>query len=425
MSQELLDRLVTSRNRAWNEAKELLEGAETEGRGFSGEEQAKWEAINADLDAKDAQIRTMTDRLRNEREADIAREAYAPVVAPVSVDATPSIRDNEFEDFLRGRSSRRVWDIDFTAVAREKAAIRQGANGAELRVLTAGSTTAGGNTIPTDLVRVIYEYMENVSGVRRAGATVITTEGGNNLDLPTSTAFGTAAIVGEGTALAAADAAFGKVTLGAYKYGQLVQVSAELLSDSGVDLVGFLGRDFGRALGRATEAHYVAGSGSNQPQGACLASVVGTGVTTQAVATGVPSYADLVTLTFSVEDVYRDGGAAFLMQDSFRGVIRKITDSYGQPLWQPSVQAGVPDTLLGYPIFTTPFLTAVGTAAGTPMAFGNFGEGFVIRDVGSIRIEQSADFSFDKDLVTWRGVIRTDSKVRDQKAINVAKAPTT
>jgi HK97 family phage major capsid protein len=425
MSQEILDRLVTSRQRAWNEAKELLERAQAEGRDLSGEETAKWEAINADLDAKDSQIRTMVDRLRNEREADIAREAYAPVVAPAAEGISVASSDAAFEDFLRGRSSQRVWDIDFTAVDLEKKAIRAGASGAELRDLTVGTTTAGGHTVPTDLVRAIYTYMENVSGVRRAGATVITTAGGNNLDLPTVTAAGTAAIVGEGTALAEADPAFGKITLGAYKYGQLIQVSAELLADTGVDLVGFLGRDFGRALGRATEAHFIAGSGSNQPQGACNAAVVGTGVTTQTVATGVPSYANIVDLVFSVEDVYRDGGASFLMQDSFRGVIRKLTDTAGNPIWQPTVAAGVPDTLLGYPIFTTPFLTAVGTAAGTPMAFGNWAEGYVIRDVGSIRVEQSGEYAFDKDLVTWRAVLRTDAKVRDQKAINVAKAPTT
>lgn len=424
MNSEMLERLVASRQRAWGEAREILDACEAEKREMSGEEFAKWERINADLDAKDAQIKSIRDRLESEREADIAREAYAPIVAPAQVDERDQLVDPGFESFLRGTSSQRAWDIDLTAIAREKAALRAGARGAELRDLSVGTTTAGGHTVPTDLARTLYDFMERVSGVRQAGATVITTAGGNNLDLPTVSAHGTAAIVGESTALAEADSAFSKVTLGAYKYGQLLQVSNELLADTGVDLVGFLGRDFGRALGRATETHYVRGSGTNQPQGACVASVVGTGVTTQAVATGVPSVANITDLVYSVEDIYRDGGAAFLMQDSFAGVIRKVVDTTGRPIWQPSMIAGEPDTLMGYPIFRTPFLSAVGTAAGTPMAFGNFREGYVIRDVGSVRIERSDEYAFNVDQVTWRAVLRTDARVRDQRAINVALAPT-
>jgi HK97 family phage major capsid protein len=136
-----------------------------------------------------------------------------------------------------------------------------------------------------------------------------------------------------------------------------------------------------------------------------------------------------VSLVYSVENIYRDGGASWLMQDSFAGVIRKLVDTTGQPLWQPGITQGLipgqPDTLLGYPIYRTPFLSAVGTAAGTPMAFGNWADGFVIRDAGTVRIERSIDFAFSTDLVTIRAVVRTDAKVRDQRAINVALAPTT
>lgn len=424
MSAEMLERLVATRQRAWNEAKELLDACEAEQRDMTGEEFAKWERINADLDAKDAQIKSIRDRIESEREADIAREAYAPIVAPAQA-AESRQADDSFVQFLRGNGGR-SWDIDFTAVAREKAAIRAGARGTELRVVTVGTATAGGHTVPTDLVRVIYDFMENVSGVRQTGATIITTAAGNNLDLPVVSAHGTAAIVGEGTALAAADPAFAKVTLGAYKYGQLIQASNELLQDTGVDLVSFLGTDLGRALGRATEAHYVAGTGTNQPQGVGVASVVGTGVTTQTGATGLPSYANLVDLTYSVENIYRDRpGTAFLMRDATVGLIRRIVDTTGRPIFEPSMQAGEPDRLLGFPIYKTPFLGAAGTAAGTLIVFGNFTDGYAIRDAGTMRLERSDEYAFNTDLVTWRAIMRTDGRVRDQRALNVALNPTT
>jgi HK97 family phage major capsid protein len=113
------------------------------------------------------------------------------------------------------------------------------------------------------------------------------------------------------------------------------------------------------------------------------------------------------------------------MQDSFRGVIRKLVDTTGQPIWQPSNIAGNPDTLLGYPIYTTPFLSAVGTAAGTPIGFGNWSEAITIRDVGTIRVERSDEFAFSTDLVSYRAILRTDSRIMDQRAANVALAPTT
>lgn len=419
MTDNYLDRLVTARQRAWGEAKSIIEQATAENRDMTAEERQTFERIEADLDEKDAHIKSVRDHLANEREADIARDAYAPFLGDTS-----DRNDDTFDAFLRGNGARAM-DIDFTAIAAEKRAIRNGASGRELRDLVVGTTTAGGHTVPTDLVRSIYQYMENVSGVRRAGATVITTAGGNNLDLPQTATSGTAAIVGEGTALAENDPTFGKITLGAYKYGQLLQASNELLADSGVDLVGFFGRQFGTALGRATESHYVTGTGTNQPQGAARAAIVGTGVTLQTVATGVPSYANLVSLVYSVDELYRSAGAGWLMQDSFAGVIRKIVDTTGRPIWEPSTQAGQPDRLLGYPVYTTPFLSAVGTAAGTPMAFGSFAEGYIIRDVGSVRIERSDEYAFANDLVSWRAVLRTDGRVQDARAIKVALAPTT
>jgi HK97 family phage major capsid protein len=83
------------------------------------------------------------------------------------------------------------------------------------------TNTAGEYTIPTDILRQLNYYMEQASGVRRTNVTVLSTPVGAPIQLPKVTAHGTAAIVGEGTALAAADAAFGQGTLGAYEDDQL------------------------------------------------------------------------------------------------------------------------------------------------------------------------------------------------------------
>jgi HK97 family phage major capsid protein len=244
--------------------------------------------------------------------------------------------------------------------------------------------------------------------MRRTRATIITTTGGEKLEFPKVTAGGTAALVEEGSAILEADPGFGKMTLDAFKYGQLLQYSFELAQDTGVDLLGFAARDFGRALGRVTDTAYVLGTGSNQPQG--IMTVAGTGHTGGTGFVGVPTFDDLITMVYSVNEEYRLG-AQWLMRDATAAAIRKLKDNDGQYLWQPSQQVGTPDRLLGFEVVTDPNVAATGLNANS-LAFGDFST-FYIRDVGAVRIEQSNEFAFANDLSTWRAVLRTDSDLID------------
>jgi HK97 family phage major capsid protein len=438
--QKYLDNLVTERQRAWNEANEIVERCVGDNnRAMTVDERTKYDTIagpDGALDTLKRQIDDFVDRLKTEREHDQLREEWAPVVRPSTEDASARDEFDGFEMWVRSgldatgnvvrdpKTGKIGWEFDMGPVTRERRALRAGLSGAEFRAITRGSmggyelrtnlnvgtTTAGKNLVPTDFLRRLYDYLEASSGMRKTNATILTTTGGEPMQMPTVTSHGTAAIVGEGTALAAADAAFGQVTLGAYKYGQLAQITNELLSDSGVDVLGFLARDLGRALGRVTGTAYVKGTGTNSPHG--LGPRAGTAVTIQTGSTGVPSYANLVDIVYSVIEEYRDNGALWMMKDSFEGTIRKLTDTQGRPLWQPVVMAGEPDLLMGYPIIDDRNMDAAGTAAGTPMFFGSF-EPFYIRDSGKVRIERSDDFAFSSDVVTYRAILRTDSDLID------------
>ena len=411
---EYLESLVEARQKAWHEAKALMTRATDEKRELDGEEQAQLDRIWSDIDAKDVQIKDITARVQSERETDIAREAYADLVRPVEAPVVDAV-----DAFLRGQTSARFIDIDIRKAAAEKRAIRAGAGVKELRDLST-TAAAGGNTIPTSFERTLYDFLETVSGVRQI-AQVITTTGGENLDLPKVASHGTAAIVGEGTAIAEADPSFAKVTLGAWKFGQLLQMSAELLQDSGVDIVGFAAADMGRALGRVTGAAYATGTGSNQPQGVMTS--IGTGVTGGTGVAGVPTIANLTDLVYSLGDPGYRANASFLMRDATAGKIRNLVNTSGDFLWQPSVQAGQPDRLLGFPVVTDPNIAATAVNANS-VAFGDFQAGFVIRDAGSIRIDRSDDFAFSADLSTWRAVLRTDSDLRDANAIKLYRGGT-
>ena len=413
---DYIEQLVEARNRAWHEAKDLMGLATAEKRELDAVEAEQLDRIFADMDVKDAQIKDLSARAQSVREADVAREAFADLVRP----SEPAAAVDPIEAFLRGQGTGRFIDVDIRKAAAEKRLIRSGAGARELRDLTVGSAAGGGNTVPTSFERSLYDFLENVSGVRQV-ATVITTTGGEALELPTVASHGTAAAVAEGSAFAEVDPSFSKITLNAYKFGQLLQMSYELLQDSGVDIVGFAAADLGRALGRVTGEAYATGAGSTAPQGVMTA--IGTAVTGGTGVAGVPTIANLTDLVYSLGDPGYRANASFLMRDATAGKIRNLTNTSGDFLWQPAVTAGQPDRLLGFPVVIDPFVAATAVDANS-VAFGDFAAGFIIRDAGSIRIERSDEYAFANDLATWRAVIRTDSDVRDTNAMKLYRGGT-
>ena len=420
--QNYLNQLRDSRQRAWHEAKELLEVAEREARELTGEEQAKWDTINRDIDEKDAQIRSFLDIEQREREADKARAAYEPVIVEAEQARRTEKQVDDMTRFLRGEI--RSIDIDLGPAWREKRLIRSGAGARELRDLVSDTDALGGNTVPTSFQRQLVEYVEFYTGARNLNVTVLTTQSGEAIEIPNVATRSTAAIRGEGTALGEVDATFGQATLNAWKYGVLTQVSNELLTDTGIDMLGFIARDTAQAIARITDTDYVTGSGSSKPKG--IISTQAVGATAQTASTGVPSYGNLVDLVYSVNPQARALGAYWFTLDTNAAKIRRITDTTGRPLWEPTLTAGEPDRLLGYPMVLDPNVAAFATAGGTHMAFGNFSS-YYIRDVASVRFERSDDFAFSSDLVTFRTILRTDGDYVGgvDGHVKFLKAPTT
>jgi HK97 family phage major capsid protein len=406
-----------SRLNAAGELRKLVSDLQSGAVEMNGEVRATLDKLNETIDTAKGNIDAVRNAEKATAEAEIARAEYERVIAPAELEKRDDKANDEVMSFLRGE--RRSLELDFRQVARESELIRQQA-GKEYRDLVKVTAAAGGTLVPTTLLRQLYVYLQDFAGVRQTNVRVLTTASGENLDMPTVATYGTAAIVGEGSALAEADATFGKATLGAWKYGELTQVSRELIDDSGVDILSFVAEDAGRALGIVTGNAYLNGSGSNQPTGALVA--YATGVTGQNAATGVPSYKNLVDMVYSVDAPYRRRGAYWMFRDASVGSIRGITDTQGRPIWEPSAQIGAPDRLLGYGVVADPAVAAMATG----IVSGIFGDwsGFCIRDVGAIRFERSDEFAFSSDLVTFRTALRTDSKVLDTRSLRVYRGGT-
>lgn len=386
---ELLARLLSERANIWEGTKALLDTVEAESRDLSGEEQADYARRTADLDALDARIRDLNERIAAESDAAEARARAEALIRPADTQPQGETADERAMAFFRGRGGATLDTRD-------------------LSKLTAG---AGGNTVPTGFQNKLYEHMVEAAMIRSV-ANVLTTTSGESIQVPKTTAHGSAALVAEADPIQESDPTFGQSTLYAYKFGVLIQVSRELITDSAVDLLGYIARQAGRALGLASGGYYATGTGSSQPQGIVTGSVAGaTGANS---VSGAFTADNLIDLYHSVIAPYRNSpNCAWLMKDSSVAALRKLKDGTesNQYLWQPGLTAGALDTILGKPLIVDPNIAATGLSAKS-VVFGDM-NAFVIRDVAGVRFERSDDFAFANDLVTFKALIRTDSRLVD------------
>lgn len=391
---EFIERAHEARNKAWEEAKALLDAAGSENRDLDASEQESFDRLNADIDARDARIKELLSVEEREAKAAEARQRFdelsreAPAEARQIVEARQS--DN---DTLRKIMAGELRGASFKGEARD---------------LTVGSATGGGNTVPTSFRAQLLEHMIETSAIRQTRASVLTTTSGEDIQFPKTTAHSTAALIGEGSPITESDPAFGQVTLGSYKYALIVQTSRELLDDSAVDLVGYLARQAGRAIGNASGAHFATGTGSAQPNGIVTAASLGkTGGTGNV---GVPTTDELLDLYYSVIAPYRRNGE-WQMSDVTAKEIRKLKDLDGQYVWAPGLLAGEPDSLLGRPVIINTDIADAALSAKS-VVFGDH-SAYQIRDVNGVDVARSDDFAFNSDLVTWRFLFRTDGDLLD------------
>lgn len=382
--------LTEKRAKLEHQVRALLERAEADKRELDAEEQRQFDEMSRDCDSLRQQIDNMVKFAADMEAADTAlREAGHKMPADKPDLAT------QFRQLAQG----------------EIRSISMKASHEELRALSKGTATAGGNTVKTSFIGRLYEHLVESASMLRAGATVWNTDQGELIDVPITTAHGTAALVAEAGTIPQGDPAFGKRQLGAYKYGDLILVPNELLTDTSVNLEDYLARQAGRAVGNAFGAHLITGTGSAQPAG--IVTLATLGVTGGTGVAGAPTFDNLIDLYYAVIPPYRNSpDAGWLIRDATAAGLRKLKDSSGRYLWEPSVVPGTPDTILGKAVYTDPNVAATATNAKSVL-FGDM-SAYVVRIVNNIRYERSDDFKFDTDVVAFRCLIRGDGLLIDQ-----------
>lgn len=393
MTPDQIKKLHEERLRTWEQAKALNESVVESKRDFTAEEQVTWDGLNTRMSEIDGRV----TELRSAEEARAAsEEAFAALLAkPTERDEKPG--SDEVRDFFAGKSGkskefRSDGPVDF-------------------RTLSKLTAAAGANTVKTSFYEKLIAHLIEVSGIMSAGPTVLQTTSGEQIQVPKTTAHSSAGLIAEAGTITASDPTFGQVPLDAFKYAFLLQVSNELLSDTSVDLEGYLAMQAGRALGNAFGTHAITGTGSAQPNGLVTASTLGK--TGSAAVVGAFTGDDLIDLKYSVIEPYRNSkSCVWLMKDATIAAVRKLKASTsGDYYWQPSLVAGEPDMLLGHRVVTDPNVAAVALSAKS-VVFGDVAQYFV-RLVNGVRFERSDDYAFNTDMVTYRAILRADGDLVD------------
>jgi len=378
---EYIKRQHDLRQAAWHEAKHLLEAAAAENRDLNAEEQEKYDRISAELDSRAQTI----EQLKADEERAARLDAVA---AEIRTDEEPAGDDSDAEA-IRALVRGEVRSHNF-----------------EKRDVLTSST---GAPVPTSF------YDQVILKARLVGpmldvSTVLNTAGGETLQVPSLSTYSTSGTVtAQGANFSESDPVFNSFTdLKAYKYGFIIQVSREMIEDSGVDLLGFLADQVGNGLGYNVQAALTTGTGTVQPLG--IVNAAGSGVTGGTGVSGAFTADNLIDLYYSLDGAARLlPGVGWMMNGASIGAVRKLKDTAGNYVFSPALDGNSRDLLLGKPVYENPHMANAGTAVKSVLV-GHLPSYFV-RTVGGIRLDRSEEFAFSADLVTFRATMRVDGNL--------------
>lgn len=388
---EYLKRQVEARQQAWHAAKALLDGAAAESRDLTSEEQQSYDRMMSDIDERSQKIEDLQAAER--RAADIE----ASLVDAPEVREAREVRSEDERDIINQLIAGEIRSHNF-----------------EARTLTTSVATKGPEIVPQSFYDQIQERLILVGPMLDGSiVTLLNTASGEDIKVPVESTRPAATAIAEATAITAIDPTFASITLKAQKVAVLTRVSRELLTDSGIDVVAYLGRTLGTSIGIRTNNLLTVGTGQGAaPNG--IVTAAGSGVT-GATATGTFTADNLIDLAHSVDGAYVRQGAGWMMRRSTMGALRKLKDGQGQYLYVPAATVGVPDSFMGFPIYENPDVPAVG--AGLKSVLFGWTGSYHVRQVGGVELARSDDAYFASDEVGFRLTLRVWGDIGQSEAV--------
>ena len=340
--------LREKRKKAWDTARDFLDSKRNANGVLSEEDSKTYDAMEQTIVDLGKEIQ------RLERQAEIEAELNKATSTPVlGKPATPDVTEKTgtASDAYKTAFWNSVRNRNWIDVHND---------------LQIGTDTEGGYLVPDEYEKKLISALEE-ENVFRPLATKIQTSSGDR-KIPVITQKGEASWMEEEEAYSLSDDSFGQIALSAYKVGTAIKISEELLNDSVFDLPSYIAKEFARRIGSKEEEAFLIGDGKGKPTG--IFNATGGAEDGTSTSTANITFDDVMELFYSLRSPYRKK-AVWVLNDSTVKALRKLKDNTGNYIWNPSVQAGVPDTILNRPYKTSSYVPEI-KAGNKCMAFGDF-----------------------------------------------------
>jgi HK97 family phage major capsid protein len=387
--------LREKRAKAWDAAKAFLDSKRGTDGLINAEDTATYEKMEADVVSLGKEI----DRLERQQTLDL--EMSKPVNTPIR--NQPNVTGIEVKT---GRASDEYRQSFWKAMRNKNHINVQNA-------LQIGTDSEGGYLAPDEFENTLVEALMEENIFRQLARVIYTASGDRKI--PVVASKGTASWVDEEGQIPDADDVFDQVSIGANKLATMIKVSEELLNDSFFNLEGYIAREFARRIGTKEEEAFFIGNGTGKPTGIFNATGGATVGITAASSTAVTAD-EVIDLYYALKSPYRRT-AVFVMNDATVKAIRKLKDGAGQYLWQPSLQAGTPDTILNRPLKTSSYVPTMAASA-KAIAFGDFSY-YWIADRQGRSFQRLNELFAANGQVGFRATQRIDGKLVLAEAIQV------
>ena len=352
-----------------------------------------------DMETEVAQLTDSIHRMerREEIEAELSKPTSKPLTGkPMKADGDKAVKTGRASDEYK-KALLQAMRTNFRQIN---------------NVLQEGIDPQGGYLVPDEYDKRLIDILTEENIMRTLG-TNITTSGEHKINIAATKP--AAAWIEEGGTLTFGDATFDQIILDAHKLHVAIKVTEELLYDNAFNLENYILTQFGKALSNAEEDAFINGTGVGQPLG-ILAETGGAQVGVTSASSTKVTADEIINLVYSLKRPYRKN-AVFLANDVCVAELRKLKDNNGQYLWQPSLQAGEPDRVLGYKVYTSPYFP-VPTAGGTAVAFGDFSY-YNIGDRGTRSFAELKELFAGNGMIGFVAKERVDGKLVLPEAIKL------
>lgn len=382
--------LREKRAKTWEATKTFLESHRTDKGTLTAEDDETYNRMMNDIDSLGKEIQ------RLEKQEALDKELAKAVNIPITGKPGQGAEDEK----AKPARFRHGYAKDLLKAMRTN--FKQVSN-----LLQEGVDTDGGYLVPEEYDQRIIDILNEENIMRKLGHG-LTTSGEHKINIAATKP--AAAWIEEGGALVFSDATFKQILMDAHKLHVAIKITEELLYDNAFNLEGYIITEFGKALANAEEDAFLNGDGTGKPLG--LFAEAGGGDITGTLTAAIKAD-DILDLIYALKRPYRKN-ASFIINDRILATLRKLKDTNGAYMWQPSYQAGEPDRLLGYSIHTSAF------APEKAISFGDYSY-YNIGDRGTRSIAELRELFAGNGMIAYVAKERVDGKLILPEAVKILK----